>query len=61
LNNDLNIKILDVVGRLVFESNWNKTEGTEKVLNLEGLANGVYQLIMEGDQFLGSEKIAIVK
>lgn len=61
LSRDLKIKILDITGKLVFESDWNRTEGTKKAINTHWLPNGVYQLILEDNQFLGAQKIIILR
>ncbi len=61
ISKDLVIKVMDELGRTVFEGQWEKTEGLEKSLDLEWLANGVYQIVLTEGEFLGSKKLVVVK
>ena len=41
-----NIKIIDINGKI-----WKELEPTVKTVSVQDLPNGVYVLLMEGDQF----------
>lgn len=58
---DLNIQITDVQGRVVYVSSKNDLMDDERVLTLEGLAKGVYNLEVANDQGKLVKKIIVAE
>lgn len=51
LNSDFQIEVLDVLGRRLMRSTWNPSQESTKQINMGGLTNGTYFVILKNPEY----------
>jgi len=58
--NEYEVKIVDPQGKTIIRNSFENTDGkTSYKMNLNGLANGIYYIVISSDQFIKTEKLII--
>jgi len=62
LNADLNIQVVDVLGRIIMTDKWNPSLNTLKQLDLKGLGNGTYFVVVSHPEYrTNTLRVTVVK
>ena len=54
---ETSVRLLDATGRLVLEQQVNPAEGAQ--INLEGMASGVYQILLSSDRATEAKRLVV--
>ncbi|RMG76297.1 MAG: hypothetical protein D6714_21555 [Bacteroidetes bacterium] len=60
LSDNLDIRVVDLIGRVVFKTRWRPADGMEKVLRLTDLPPGIYRVILSGESGQAGGKLVIL-
>ena len=59
-NEDLEVKVLNSMGQIVYTYSYSKYD-SELKLNLDHLNNGLYHIVVQGSNMIGSSNVLINK